>query len=305
MEKNLRDFSFPMMERDIWLFFFRVKWESPLEFDLGNGMRVFTSPPPGSGAIMGAILKIMKDFKSNSTEELFQHRFIEASKFAFAQRSKLGDWDDPEIQEVVQETVDYIQGKEWINWVQNRFSDAKTEVNTEFYGAKFQYVLEDHGTSHISILAPNGDAISATSTVNTYFGSGLMSKSTRIPLNNEMDDFSTPNTTNVYGIPSSSENYIRPGKRPASSMSPSIVVDKQNEVKLVVGASGGPRIIPAVAYVTIRNLWLGEDIKSAIDNPRPHHQLVPMKVFAEIGTQKVHNPTKPYIFLVKSRFTHC
>ena len=256
---------------------------------MGNGMRLFTTPPPGSGAIVGAILKIMKDFKRNTTEELFQHRFIEASKFAFAQRSKLGDWDDPEIQEAVQETVDYIQGEEWIKWVQNRLSDAKTELNTEFYGAKFQYVLEDHGTSHISILAPNGDAVSATSTINTYFGSGVMSKSTRIPLNNEMDDFSTPNTTNIYGIPSSSENYIRPGKRPASSMSPSIVVDKQNEVKLVVGASGGPRIISAVAYVTIRNLWLGEDIKSAIDNPRPHHQLVPMKVFQEIGTKKVQN----------------
>ena len=252
-------------------------------------MRLFTTPPPGSGAIVGAILKIMKDFKRNNTEELFQHRFIEASKFAFAQRSKLGDWDDTEIQEAVQETVDYIQGEEWIKWVQNRLSDAKTELNTEFYGAKFQYVLEDHGTSHISILAPNGDAVSATSTINTYFGSGVMSKSTRIPLNNEMDDFSTPNTTNIYGIPSSSENYIRPGKRPASSMSPSIVVDKQNEVKLVVGASGGPRIISAVAYVTIRNLWLGEDIKSAIDNPRPHHQLVPMKVFQEIGTKKVQN----------------
>ena len=250
-------------------------------------MKIYTSPPPGSGAVVGAILKIMKNACNKTSEELFQHRFNEASKFAFAQRSKLGDWMDPEINATVHETIDYIQGPEWLKWVQNRFSDEKTESNTEFYGAMFQYILEDHGTSHISILSPNGDAVSATSTVNTYFGSGLMSKSTRIPFNNEMDDFSTPNTVNNYGIPASEENYIRPGKRPASSMSPSIVVNENNEVKLVVGASGGPRIISAVAYVTLRNLFLNEDIKSAIDYPRPHHQLVPMKIFTEIGTKKV------------------
>ena len=271
----------------LWRGIFRAKWESPLDFDLGNGMKLYTSPPPGSGAVVGGILKIMKDSTSNITEELIQHRFVEASKFAFAQRSKLGDWDDPEVQAEVNEAIDYIQSEDWLKWVQNRSSDEKTELNTEFYGAKFQYVLEDHGTSHISILAPNGDAVGATSTINTWFGSGVMSESTRIPLNNEMDDFSTPNTTNIYGIPSSSTNYIRPGKRPASSMSPSIVIDKQNNVKLVVGASGGPKIISAVAYVTLRNLLLGNDIKSAIDSPRPHHQLVPMKVFAEIGTKKV------------------
>ena len=185
---------------------------------MGNGMRLFTTPPPGSGAIVGAILKIMKDFKRNTTEELFQHRFIEASKFAFAQRSKLGDWDDPEIQKAVQETVDYIQGEEWIKWVQNRLSDAKTELNTGFYGAKFQYVLEDHGTSHISILAPNGDAVSATSTINTYFGSGVMSKSTRIPLNNEMDDFSTPNTTNSIIAAAMSLSKRKISKRPRNKI---------------------------------------------------------------------------------------
>ena len=79
-----------------------------------------------------------------------------------------------------------------------------------------------------------------------------MSPSTRIIFNNQMDDFSTPNVTNNYGIPPSEHNFIVPGKRPTSSMAPSIIVDNNNKVKLVLGASGGPRIISAVAYVSFK-----------------------------------------------------
>ena len=77
-----------------------------------------------------------------------------------------------------------------------------------------------------------------------------MSPSTKIIFNNQMDDFSTPESTNIYGIPPSKNNFIMPNKRPMSSMTPSILVDKNNKVKLIVGASGGPRIISAVSYVS-------------------------------------------------------
>ena len=234
--------------------YFRAKWEDPLEFVL-NGQKLVTTSPPGSGSIVGGILRLltkfsrMEDFKDKS---LNYHRFVEASKFAFAQRSKLGDWSDAEIADGVNATINYLQSQDWLTWVMSKWSDQKTFLTSQYYGAEYQYT-DDHGTSHISILGPNGDAVSVTSTVNSYFGSGIMSKSSRIVLNNQMDDFSTPNAANTYGIAPSAENFIKPLKRPVSSMAPSIVLDKNNRVKLVIGASGGPRIITAVAYVRFKN----------------------------------------------------
>lgn len=103
-----------------------------------------------------------------------------------------------------------------------------------------------------------------------------MSPSTGIILNNEMDDFNT-GKENEFGLPASFANKIAPGKRPLSSMNPAIFVDDSG-VRLVVGASGGPKITTAVAQVALRHLWLDDDIKEAIDAPRLHHQLFPTNV---------------------------
>ena len=171
------------------------------------------------------------------------------------QRSKLADMTDSDIAKDVENTVKSIQNPDFVSKIMDTWNDNQTTLSAQFYGADFQYLHDDHGTSHVCILAPNGDAVSATSTINTYFGSGIMSNSTRIVFNNEMDDFSTPNTTNYFGIPASEQNFIKPGKRPTSSMSPSIFVDDQNRVKFVIGASGGPRIISSIAYVSKKFLW--------------------------------------------------
>jgi len=113
-----------------------------------------------------------------------------------------------------------------------------------------------------------------------------MSPKTGIILNNQMDDFSFPGITNSFGIQPSPRNFPVPGKRPLSSMSPSIVLDEDGRVLLVAGASGGSKIITAVAQVLLRVLYLREDIKTAIDSRRLHHQLLPMKVKYEFGTTK-------------------
>ena len=146
-----------------------------MNFNLKRNLTLFATPPPGSGAIIGGILKLLDHFnpQTSNVEKETIYRFIEASKYAYAQRSKLGDWkNDPDIREAVNKTVQYILGDDWKKWVIENWSDKETQLNASYYGADFQYVPTDHGTSHISILAPNGDAVSVTSTVNTYFGSG-------------------------------------------------------------------------------------------------------------------------------------
>lgn len=107
-----------------------------------------------------------------------------------------------------------------------------------------------------------------------------MSPSTGILLNNQMDDFNA-NKTNQFGIPPAFANFIHPGKRPLSSMTPAIFVDPSG-VRLVVGASGGPKITTSVALTALRHLWMGDSIKMAIDAPRLHHQLFPINVENEV-----------------------
>lgn len=111
-----------------------------------------------------------------------------------------------------------------------------------------------------------------------------MGTKTGIIYNNEMDDFSTPNTTNSFGVPASPANFIEPGKRPMSSMAPLIVLDKNTQrIRQVLGASGGTRITTSIAQVSMLNLLFNRDIKAAIDSPRLHSQLLPDEVIAESG----------------------
>ena len=163
------------------MLYFRVSWEDPLSFELKGGLNLYTTTPPGSGAVVGGILRILDQFNHDS-EPMAIYRFVEATKFAFAQRSKLGDWMDSDINQSVNETVQYIQSSDWLKWLLEKWNDTQTNDDTEYYGADFQYVPTDHGTSHVSILAPNGDAVSVTSTVNTYFGSGNHFKIFVLPL---------------------------------------------------------------------------------------------------------------------------
>jgi gamma-glutamyltranspeptidase/glutathione hydrolase/leukotriene-C4 hydrolase len=151
------------------------------------------------------------------------------------------------------------------------------------YGARWNLV-EDHGTTHVSVVDSSRNAVAMTSTINTAFGSKVVSPSTGILLNNEMDDFSVPGEPNHYGLAPSAANFIAPGRAPLSSMSPTVVLDGSVDpprVVAVAGASGGPRIITAVAQVLLNVLALNMSPLDAVDAPRVHHQLVPDKVFAE------------------------
>lgn len=111
----------------------------------------------------------------------------------------------------------------------------------------------------------------------------IRSQSTGIILNNEMDDFSTPGLINSYGLRASPSNYIAPGKRPLSSMVPTVLTDRNGDARIVAGSAGGSRITSATFLLILRHLYFGEDLKTIIHNQRIHHQLAPMQAEYESG----------------------
>src|SRR4029079_7383543 len=134
---------------------------------------------------------------------------------------------------------------------------------------------DDGGTTHFSLLDAAGNAVACTETVNTLFGSYVVEPTFGIVLNNEMDDFtSLPGVPNAFGVSQSEANSIEPGKRPLSSMTPTIVV-RDGRAEFVVGASGGPRIITATTQVLLNWVRFGQSPGVAVDAPRIHHQWSP------------------------------
>ncbi|KAJ8959097.1 hypothetical protein NQ318_022354 [Aromia moschata] len=240
------------------------------------------------GLLLAFILKILDgyDFTRESIDDLNStittyHRMIEAFKYAYAKRTELGDVNFVNISELLAN----LSSTEYADSIRMKIEDGFTSEDPKHYGAVF-YSKEDHGTAHFSILDQAGDAVSVTSSVNIYFGAGFTSKQTGVILNSVMDDFSFPYFKNYFGLPGSPNNELKPGKRPLSSMSPTILTDRNGDVKLVVGASGGTKITTSVAQVIMRTLWFGQNIKEAVDAPRLHHQLYPMEVEYEYGNLK-------------------
>ncbi|XP_039292524.1 scoloptoxin SSD14 [Nilaparvata lugens] len=264
---------------------YQVYWQEPSQNEIGSNLTFFSTPLPGSGLLLNFIMEVLDDgfLNSNSLDDpKAVHRVVEAFKHAFGMRSNLGD---PRFTNQTQES-NILLDANFIKTIRGKIRDNWTSTNVSYYGADFD-TKSDHGTANIVVLSANGDAVSVTSTVNLLFGGKFVSKSTGILLNNEMDDFSAPHITNFFGVPPSPANFIKPGKTPLSSMSPTIAIDKKSKkVVLVVGAAGGTRILTSTTWVSILTIYLGKSIKQAIDMPRIHHQLLPMVVSYEYGTLK-------------------
>ncbi|CAL1296952.1 unnamed protein product [Larinioides sclopetarius] len=245
---------------------------------LRNNMTLHSVSTPGSGALLSFMLGVLSGYgdlnadvvKTRAATVKTLHRMIETFKFTYAQRMYFEDSESEHMKKLESD----LTSDEYADKIRAQIDDTKTFNNLDHYGVNVT-VQEDHGTAHLSIIAPNGDAVSVTSTVNAYFGSMVLSPSTGILMNNEMDDFSSPNITNSFDVPPTQKNHVKPGRRPFSSMSPAIITDSNGEVVMTVGGNGGTQITTSIAQTIIKTLWLGEDIKQAIDAPRFHHQLVP------------------------------
>ncbi|GFN83041.1 gamma-glutamyltranspeptidase 1 [Plakobranchus ocellatus] len=267
---------------------YKLKWTKPTMLHLPGGYRLHSIPAPGSGPVLSYILNILtgynmkpSDVETSEGEILSYHRIIEAFKFAFGKRTELGDEDFVDISQMVKNMVTLSFGEE----TRALINDSQTQP-TSYYNPRAA-ITNDAGTSHLSVIDSQGSAVAVTSTINSYFGSKVKGYRTGIVFNNEMNDFSVPSETNIFGLPASKANYIRPGKRPMSSMCPTIIWDENRKrVKLVTGAAGGRMITTTIAKNIIDVLWLNRSLLESVDSKRAHHQLTPNYVFLEKGFSK-------------------
>ncbi|KAK9096820.1 hypothetical protein Sjap_022317 [Stephania japonica] len=259
---------------------YKVKVKEPTSARI-FGLDILGMPPPSSGGVgMILMLNILSQYEipSGLCGSLGLHRFIEALKHQFAVRMNLGDPDFVNVSGVVSDMVSLKLAKE----LKKTIFDNMT-FSPNHYGSRWNQII-DHGTSHLSIVDAERNAVSITSTVNAYFGAQFLSTSTGIVLNNEMDDFSIPgNSSDTNAPPPSPPNFIRPSKRPLSSMSPTIVL-KDGQLKGVIGASGGAMIIAGTTEVFLNHFAREMDPFSSVMAPRTYHQLIPNVVLYENWT---------------------
>lgn len=256
---------------------YRVETREPLRGSY-RGYTVLGMPPPSSGgACVVQVLQVLDGYPKGSLDlPSFYAIFVEALKHAFADRAaKLGDAD---VHRVVHADVAEMISPAHAAKIRAAIVPGETHA-PERYG--IAGLKEDHGTTHYSVMDKDGNAVAATETINTYFGSLVVAGDTGITLNNELDDFSIrTDVPNAFGLLMSTRNVIAPGQRPLSSMSPTILL-KDGEAVLSVGGSGGPRIITATLQTILQIVEFGKSPAEAVAFGRVHHQWAPNQVFAE------------------------
>ncbi|XP_070202502.1 glutathione hydrolase 1 proenzyme-like isoform X2 [Littorina saxatilis] len=287
--KDLEDIESIITKEDLLNYKALLKTSS--EITLDDGMKVFSTPPPASGVLLSFMLNVLdgynltlSDLEGDDNTIRTLHRVVETFKFAYAKRTDLADENFVNVTGLVAN----LTSRAFADHIRSLITDNSTH-NISYYGPTF-YDRFTTSTAHLSMVDEEGNAVAVTSTINARFGSKRRGMRTGIVFNDEMDDFSSPNITNIFGIPPSPANFIKPGKRPLSSMCPTVIVDPQGDVRLVVGGAGGSRITTATAYVATRELWLGESVDTAVSALRLHHQLLPDYISYETGfDQKVLN----------------
>lgn len=257
---------------------YRAIWRQPLTATVGD-YRVISMPPPSSGGI--ALIQLLSITEDYPLDEWgwhsipSAHLMIEAERRVYADRAThLGD---PAYYNVPVEgllNIDYIKGR-----MAGYNPEEATDSDKVSAGKPAPY--EGPSTTHYSIVDKEGNAVSATTTLNSTFGSKVFVDGAGFLLNNEMNDFSVkPGYPNQYGLIGGEANAIEPGKRMLSSMTPTIL-EKEGDLFMVVGSPGGSTIITSV-YQTILNVIVHDfPMQGAVNAPRFHHQWKPDGVLSE------------------------
>lgn len=245
-----------------------------------RGYTVVGFPPPSSGGVhVAQILNILEkfDLKQLHREDpaQFIHVTAEAMKLAFADRAH---WvGDPAFARVPRGLI----AQAYADNLAERINVAQATA-VKGHGLPPQHATEVfRHTTHIAAADAAGNWVAITATINTTFGSKVVVPGTGVVLNNEMDDFAVmPGVPNAFGLVGAEANAVAPGKRPLSSMSPTIVL-KDDRPVMTVGAAGGPKIITQVVLAIVNHLDLGLSLHDAVAAPRFHHQWSPDELVVE------------------------
>ncbi|XP_032112518.1 glutathione hydrolase 5 proenzyme isoform X3 [Sapajus apella] len=254
-----------------------------LEMPLGD-YTLYSPPSPAGGAILSLILNVLRGFNF-SAESVARpegrvnvyHHLVETLKFARGQRWRL--WD-PRSHPKLQNASRDLLGEALAQLIRQQI-DGRGDHQLSHYSLAGAWG-HGTGTAHVSVLGEDGSAVAATSTINTPFGAMVYSPRTGIILNNELLDLCercpqgsgttlspAENGDRIGGAPGRCQPPV-PGERPPSSMVPSILINKAQGSKLVIGGSGGELIISAMAQAIVNKLWLGFDLRAAITAPILH-----------------------------------
>jgi gamma-glutamyltranspeptidase/glutathione hydrolase len=250
---------------------YKTRELKPVECDY-RGYRIVSAPPPSSGGvIICEILNVLegyplKEWGFRSAQAV--HVQIEAMRHAYMDRNTyLGDPD------FVNNPIDRLLDKNYAAKIRAVIDPSKAGISKEIVPGSAPH--EGSNTTHYSIADKFGNSVSVTYTLNDWFGARVTAAGTGVILNNEMDDFTAKiGVPNLYGLVQGQANSIAPGKRPLSSMSPTIVT-KDGRPVMVVGTPGGSRIITAVLHTIINVIDYGMNVQEAVDAPRFHQQWLP------------------------------
>lgn len=257
---------------------YKAQWRTPVQFSYKDLNLISMGPPSSGGICLAQMLQMIEPYDINSmghNSPSTMHLMVEAERRSYADRAHfLGD---PDFVFVPQEELmrkSYAQKR-----MQNFSPEQATQSSEVSHGDIL--VLESDETTHFSIVDQKGNAVAVTTTLNAAYGSKVFVEELGVFMNNEMDDFSSkPGSPNMFGLTGSEANSIAPKKRMLSSMTPTIV-EKNEDLYMVVGTPGGSTIITSV-FQTILNVYEhGMDMQTAVDAPRFHHQWLPDRIVLE------------------------
>jgi gamma-glutamyltranspeptidase/glutathione hydrolase len=243
-----------------------------------RGREIVSFAPPSSGGVhVVQMLNILENFDVKAFDEVTRWHVIgETMKLAFADRAHwLGD---PDYANVPRGLV----SKEYADTLAKQIKlDRASEVKQHGLPPGWERDLFEKHTTHWSVADVEGNWVACTATINTSYGSKVVIPGTGVVLNNEMDDFSIqPGMPNAFGLVGAEANAVAPGKRPLSSMSPTIVLQDGKPI-IAIGAAGGPKIISAVLVQLVAMLDLGKTPSEAMAMPRIHQQWSPDELMVE------------------------